>query len=375
MWLHSGTRAAPPRPYGSSMTTATTTTRPPRKRPVNDFLELSRQVKAAGLTGRRYGWYVGRVLVLAAAFAGAFALLLSLGRTPWQLAVAVLFGVLFTQAAFLGHDAAHQQVFNSSRRNERMSQIVANLVVGLSHGWWARKHGKHHADPNTIGKDGDISTGALVFNPEDAPGRTGVLGWITRRQGWLFFPMLTLEGLNLHYSAVRTVLGRRDLPGRGVEIALLAVRLIGFPALLVVVLGPGLAAGFLALQLVVFGVYMGATFAPNHKGMPLISERDTVDFLRRQVLTSRNIRGGRLTTWAMGGLDHQIEHHLFPRMPSVNLRKARPLVRAYCAEKGIPYSETGLVQAYGIVVRYLNRVGLGQADPFECPIVATYRPY
>src|SRR5690606_33395143 len=124
-------------------------------------------------------------------------LLFTLGRSPWQLAVAALFGVLFTQAAFVGHDADHQQVFTSARRNELLAQVVANLVVGLSLSWWTRKHSKHHADPNTIGKDGDIATGALVFDPADAPGRTGVLGWITRRQGWLFFPLLTLEGLDL----------------------------------------------------------------------------------------------------------------------------------------------------------------------------------
>lgn len=97
-----------------------------------------------------------------------------------------------------------------------------------------------------------------------------MLGWITRRQGWLFFPMLTLEGLNLHYAALTTLATQRDLRHRGVEALFLAVRLLGFPALLIVLLGPGLGLAFLAVQLMVFGVYMGASFAPNHKGMPLI---------------------------------------------------------------------------------------------------------
>lgn len=324
--------------------------------------------------GGRPGWYIGRAAVLLAAFGGAFALLLTLGRTPWQLLVAVLFGVLFTQAAFFGHDAAHQQVFSTGKRNEWLSVLVANLVVGLSSAWWARKHGKHHADPNTIGKDGDIKTGALVFNPEDAPGRSGVLGWVTRRQGWLFFPMLTLEGFNLHFRAIQTIVGAKELRLRAMEAVLVAVRLIGFTALLVVVLGPWLGLGFLLVQVAVFGLYMGASFAPNHKGMPLIGKNDTIDFLRRQVMTSRNIRGGSAMTWAMGGLNLQIEHHLFPRMPSVNLRQVRPIVRELCADRGIPYTETGLLESYGIVVRYLNRVGLGHADPFECPIKMTFRP-
>lgn len=353
--------------------TATPTSRAARN-PQREFLELSRQVKAAGLLGRRPGWYIFRGAVLATGFAGATVLLLTLGSSPWQLAVAALFGVLFTQSAFLGHDAAHQQVFSTGRRNELLSQFVANLVVGLSHGWWAGKHGRHHANPNVIGKDGDIATGALVFNPEDAPERTGIVGWITRRQGWLFFPMLTLEGLNLHVAAIRTIINDEDMHRRGLEAALLAIRLIGFPVLLVTAMGPAMAAAFLGVQLVVFGVYMGATFAPNHKGMPLLPKESRVDFLQRQVLTSRNIRGGSLVTWGMGGLNYQIEHHLFPRMPSVNLRQTREIVREFCAERSIPYTETGLFEAYGIVVRYLNRVGLGEADPFECPIVAAYRP-
>ena len=353
--------------------TAARATRTARN-PQRDFLELSRRVKAAGLMARRPGWYIFRGVVLLAGFAGATTLLFLLGSSPWQLAVAALFGVLFTQAAFLGHDAAHQQVFSTGKRNELLSQFVANLVVGLSHGWWAGKHGRHHANPNVIGKDGDIGTGALVFNPEDVPERTGIVGWITRRQGWLFFPMLTLEGLNLHVAAIRTIINDEDMQRRGLEATLLAIRLIGFPMLLVIAMGPAMAAAFLGVQLVVFGVYMGATFAPNHKGMPLLPKESRVDFLQRQVLTSRNIRGGSLVTWGMGGLNYQIEHHLFPRMPSVNLRQTREIVREFCAERNVPYTETGLFEAYGIVVRYLNRVGLGDADPFECPIVAAYRP-
>lgn len=323
---------------------------------------------------RRLGRYAARAALLAGGFAVAVTLLLTLGRTPWQLAVAVLFTVLFTQTAFLGHDAAHQQVFASGRHNDRLSRVVSNLIVGLSHGWWVRKHNRHHANPNTIGRDEDIATGALVFDPTDVPGRAGALGWITRRQGWLFFPMLTLEGINLHVSAVQTVTRRAHLRGRRTEAAFIAVRLIGFPVLVVVALGPLLGVAFLAVHLMTFGLYLGSTFAPNHKGMPLVPKDTTVDFLRRQVVTSRNIRGGRAVTWAMGGLNHQVEHHLFPRMPSVNLRRARPIVREFCDERNVPYTETGLFAAYRIVIRYLNRVGLGHADPFECPLVSQHRP-
>lgn len=168
--------------------------------------------------------------MLGLGFAAATALLLTLGHTWWQLTVAVLFGILFTQGAFLSHDAAHQQIFDTGKRNEWFARIVGNLVVGLSYGWWTVKHGKHHAHPNTIGKDGDIAPGALVFVPGDAAERTGFMGWLARRQGWAFFPLLMLFAIALHYNAVKTVVGSKKLKRRGWEIGLLAVRLIGFPA-------------------------------------------------------------------------------------------------------------------------------------------------
>jgi fatty acid desaturase len=106
-----------------------------------------------------------------------------------------------------------------------------------------------------------------------------------------------------------------------------------------------------------WGFYMSCTFAPNHKGMPILSEDDDLDFLRRQVLTSRNVRGGLLTDFALGGLNYQIEHHLFPNMPRAALRHAQPLVRAHCAALGLPYCETSLVASYRAALAHLHDMG------------------
>ena len=130
---------------------------------------------------------------------------------------------------------------------------------------------------------------------------------------------------------------------------------------------------FLAVQLGLFGLLLGGAFAPNHKGMPIVPREAKVDFLRRQVLMSRNIDGGRFTDFAMGGLNYQIEHHLFPSMPRPNLRRAQPIVRAFCSENGVPYTQTSLLRSYAIVVRYLNAVGLRFRDPFACPLVQQFR--
>lgn len=344
-----------------------------RERHVSDYTELSRRVRETDLMERRYGYYSIRIAILFALHVAGAVAFVAIGTSWWQLALAGGLGLLFTQTAFLGHDAAHKQIFASGKANDWAALIIANLFVGLSRGWWQRKHNRHHGNPNKIGTDPDIGPGVLVFDPDDQDRRRGFAAWFAKRQGWFFFPLITLEGVALHVAAVQTVFGRAPVQHRALEAALLTVRLVGYVAVVVVFLPLGMALAFLGVQLAVFGFAMGACFAPNHKGMPLVPKDAAIDFLRRQVLMSRNIRGGRFVDTAMGGLNLQIEHHLFPSMPRPNLRRLRPVVLAYCAERGIAYTETSLMESYRIVVRYLNAVGLGQRDPFSCPVTAQFR--
>ena len=108
---------------------------------------------------------------------------------------------------------------------------------------------------------------------------------------------------------------------------MVVLRLGGLVALLVLLLPLGKAAAFLAVQVGVFGFLLGGSFIPNHTGMPIVPRGARIDFLNRQVLMSRNIRGNVLVDAAMGGLNYQIEHHLFPSMPRPHLKLVRPVVR------------------------------------------------
>ena len=336
----------------------------------NDFTELSRRVTSSGLMRRRYGYYWTKLLAVPVVIAAMGLAFVWIGDSWWQLVTAAVLAVVFTQIAMLGHDAAHRQIFRSGTWNDWTSLIIGNLFVGMSYGWWQHKHTKHHANPNKIGSDPDIELPVISFTADQAAERRkGPLGWLMAHQGLFFFPILLLEGLSLHAAGMRRVFSREPLRRRPVEITFLLVRIIGYLVLVFVVLSPGIAFAFLGVQLGVFGVYMGMSFAPNHKGMPLVPAGVKGDFLRRQVLMSRNIRGSRMLDTAMGGLNYQIEHHLFPSMPRPHLRKASTMIAAYCREKGVTYTQTGLWQSYAIVVRYINRVGLGERDPFECPLL------
>lgn len=359
------------------MSTATTDPDKPVFRPSESytslFTDLLAEVRDRGLLRRRYGYYWTQIAMLIAAFVAVWVGFFALGNSWFQLIIAALLGIVTTQFGFLGHDCAHRQVFATARWNDWTSRVLSGAFAGLSFGWWRTKHNRHHAAPNQEGADPDIGAGALAFTKTIAESRTGFAGWFAHHQGWFFFPLLTLEGLNLHAASVRVVLGRRTIAFQRTEAFLVLTRLVGYVVVLLMFLPLGKAIAFFFLQMAVFGLCLGATFAPNHKGMPIVPATMKIDFLRRQVLMSRNVRGGLLTDFMMGGLNYQIEHHLFPNMARCNLKKAQPIVRAYCAERDVAYSEVGLFASYAIVVGYLNNVGLRARDPFSCPLSAELR--
>ena len=320
----------------------------------SEFAELSRRIKDAGLMAPRTGYYTVKILGTAGLLIAGWSVFLLLGPSWWQMATAVVLGVAFTQAAFLGHDAGHKQILRTRRGSYALGLLHGNLAVGLSYGWWIDKHNRHHAHPNEVGSDPDIGTGVLVFMPgERRRHRTTRL--ITRAQAYLFFPLLLLEGLNLHVAGL-LALRQRPTAARWWEGMLLAAHLIAYVAVVILVLSPVQAIVFVAVQQGVFGFYMGCSFAPNHKGMPILQPGEQRDYLRRQVLTSRNIRGGRVVDFVLGGLNYQVEHHLFPSMPRPNLRRAQPLVRDFCLQRKIAYAETSLLASYRLALRHLHAV-------------------
>lgn len=321
-----------------------------------DFADLRRVIKEAGLLAPRHGAYLFNATVVVLALAGCWAAFGLLGDSWWQLLVAALLGLVFTQLGFLGHDAGHHQVLRGGRGSAAIGLLAGNLAIGLGHGWWNDKHNAHHAHPNDLALDPDVGVGALVFDDGQAIRRQGLARFVTRWQAVLFFPMLLLEGVSLHVSSLRSTRARTGSV-RWLELTLLVVHVVTYVGVLLWFLPTGQALAFMAVHQGVFGLYLGLSFAPNHKGMPLLSEIDATDHLRTQVLTSRNVRPGRVLDVALGGLNYQIEHHLFPSMPRHNLKAAQPLVRAFCARRGVAYLETGLLRSYGQALAHLHSVG------------------
>jgi fatty acid desaturase len=322
----------------------------------SEYAVLLRQVRDAGLLDRRVRFYMWRLVVTLALLAGGWLAFVVVGESWWQLAVAAFAAITFTQVGFLAHDAGHKQIFASRRANDVAGLLLASLAVGLGYSWWLDNHNRHHAHPNDEVRDPDANYGALAFTAGQAGGRGRFARIAYRYQAYFFFPLLLLSAVGLHVDSALFLVGRRGR-GRVGERLLFAAHAIGYLGVVFWVLSPVKAVVFVLVHQGLLGLYLGVSFAPNHKGMPMLAADDRSDFLHRQVLTSRNIRGRWLTDLALGGLNYQIEHHLFPSMPRSNLRHAQRLVRQFCRELELPYTETSLIDSYAQTLRYLNTVG------------------
>jgi fatty acid desaturase len=325
--------------------------------PTGTYRELAALVHDAGLTAPRpdyYAWKIASNLLFAAACWTAFLLV---GDSWWQVLVAVALGLSFVQSGFLGHDVGHRQV--ARRRGPRyvLGLIHLNLLIGAAYGWWVGHHNRHHSDPNNLDRDPDTVRRQVIFDPSELPAKahTPFRRFVIRFQPVMFFVLLGQEAWRVHlagFQAARAGVLRR--PRLELGLVLLHGALVLTAAFWT--LSFWLAVVFLLVSQTVFGFYLGAVFAPNHKGMPVYRSTTSLDWLHRQVLTSRNIRPGRVTDFVFGGLNYQIEHHLFPSVARANLPLVRPIVREYCGAHGIPYREVGALASYREVARYLGEV-------------------
>ena len=353
-------------------------------RATTSFNEVLGRVKAAGLLKKKPSFYIIRLAVISLLASGLWTLggfigFLTSQNNVWIIAgfgVAGLLGILSAQYGFIAHEAAHRQIFRNNKANDWLGLVLANLFAGLSYGFWLRKHNKHHQRPNQIGEDPDIAIRVLSFTPESRDSKKGIERWFSNRQGYLFPVLLLFTGFDLLLDSMANLRRTdRSLKMRLLEFSLMIVRQTAPYVVMALMFGWLWAIALWFFMMMVFGFFMGAAFAPNHKGMPLVAKDTKLDFFSRQVYTSRNIKGSWLKDNLMGGLNYQVEHHLFPSMARPNLAKAHVIVAKFCEEKGITLVEMNLLASYKAIMQYLSKVGLSNnADPFVCPMIAELRP-
>jgi fatty acid desaturase len=337
---------------------SSTTARPlPRPAAPSDYAVLKRRVREAGLLEKQPNYYIRLIVINTILFGACIAVLVLFRRNPWILAAdAIAIGLVSGQLGFQLHDSGHHQMFERKWKNVLVGFLTADVLLGMSYGWWVTKHNRHHANPNHTDLDPDVNSPAIVYSTEQALERRGVRRFIAKYQAFFFFPLICLLGWSMHVAGA-TFLAKEPSRLRRAEITVLIAHAVLYLGLLTWLLGPWAALLVIVLHKAAGGFYLATVFAPNHKGMLEVDDDSELDFLRSQVLTSRNIRANWLTDYWYGSLNYQVEHHLFPSMARSKVRRAHYIVRDYCAEIGVPYHETSLVGSFRELLGFLHEVG------------------
>lgn len=326
----------------------------------SDIQVLRAELDQAGVFTHRplAGW-----LKFAAMMGAVAACLVATAMLPWWCAFFVIpVGALFAVTGVMfGHEASHGSFAAGKSHNALLLHIAFPLFAGLGAEHWKNKHDRrHHGHPNVVGKDDDIELWPLAVS-NVAHQQSGRLRkwWQRNLQGYLFWPLNLFLTFAVRAATWEHIVKR--IRTRRIDRALIVdiACLLGHYTLWLVV--PAVVFGPLPALLVyaglwgVVGLLLGLIFAPAHMGLPIIGVKGDGkgDGWQHQLETTRNLVMPRWLSWFFVGLDHQVEHHLFPRIPHQGLPRAARITRAWCQRIGAPHQEIGYGAAVADVTRFM----------------------
>ncbi|KAH7729624.1 FAT-4 protein [Aphelenchoides avenae] len=261
---------------------------------------------------------------------------------------ALCMGLAWQQLGWMIHEYCHHQHFKSRFLNDVMSYIVGNLMQGFSSGGWKEQHNVHHAATNVIGRDGDLDLmpfwATVASDLKLLDGASWFLQLIPYqhlywtlmlpflRLSWLLQSIIFVSKMDNHFYDIHRRRARAEQVTLAIHWILVFVQLAYLPDMqtrLYYFLVSQLFGGFLLAHVVTYNHYSMDKFPHNTKIL------DNYPCL--QLYTTRNMRPGPFVDWLWGGLNYQIEHHLFPTMPRNKLTEAMPLVKQFCKENNLPY--------------------------------------
>lgn len=322
------------------------------------YVALRKSMEERGYFQKTPGYYTARIMAMLLFFGTSYSILLF--STHWWLTlVGILTTAFFTvQFGFLGHEAGHGAITKNKTLQYILGQFSMSVINGVAYTHWKERHDTHHGKSNHEEHDPDLKNfDFFAFSTRKAMSRKGWRKLTTTYQSILLPIFAFFSVISLRITAVKEMFQMKakrrvaDTPFILLHFAmwfLLPLPFIGFWN----------AALLYALTSLPVGFYFGMVFIPNHFGMRVVTDKDDLDFMTQQVETSRDIRLPRILDWTFGGLNYQIEHHLFPTMSHKYLARAKKTVKTFCIDHGLSYHEVGFARTYAEVIRYMHKVGM-----------------
>jgi fatty acid desaturase len=299
-------------------------------------------VTAAGLVGIAYlGWVAALFLVPVVA-------------------------VFATAAAMTGHEGSHRAFSTSPARNAMMNYFTYPLFSGLGSLYWKDKHDRlHHGHPNVEGLDPDIKPFPFASTRRGYEESGRLQKWFQRNfQGWAFWPLTSLMAMGMRRSSIAYLM---DYPRKHgftrawfLDSGCMVLHYTGWLLIPSLIWGPLVAFALYSALWGIVGILLALIFAPAHIGLPIVTDQNH-DWLH-QVETTRNLQLPRIVSFFFIGLDYQVEHHLFPKIPHHNLPRAAAITEAWCKRHGINYRSEPYWEALADSAQFMNSAWQRDAD-------------
>lgn len=294
-------------------------------------------------------------------------------------------GLMWHQLVFTAHDAGHIGITHNYHVDSLIGIFIADFVGGLSLGWWKSNHNVHHIVTNAPEHDPDIEHMPLfaVSHRLLASLRStyydrimeydAAAKFLLRIQAWTYYPFLALGRFNLYVLSWQYLLSGRS-PKKGISAWHRWVELAGqiffwywFGYLMVYRSVPDACSRFWFVMVShVASSPLHVQIVLSHFAMSTTDLGPQESFPQRMLRTTMDVDCPSWLDFIHGGLQFQAIHHLFPRMPRHNLRKAQKLVIEFCNEVGIPYAYYGFADGNRQVLSRLAEVSQQAAIFSKC---------
>jgi fatty acid desaturase len=321
------------------------------------WLSLFREVRGQRLLAPSFARTLFKLIALSVLLAAVLGLSWLADALPERVFAWAGLALLLAQFAFIGHDAGHGSISRGPMVNRAFGQLAMTLVTGLAFDEWFARHRAHHQYCQDESRDPDMDVAVVVSLTAESCRKKGAFGrFMARHQAahvWLL--SLFFGHSQRHLSQASAARHPRRYRLDAAMLVLHYALWFGVPCGL---LGVSFSAALLAyaVPLTLLGPYLAAIFWVNHVGMPLVRKVDGFSFFEHQVVTSRTVLNPRGWDWVFGGLNFQIEHHLFPQVPSNRLPALQPIVREHLARRRIAYNGVSWPEAVRMIAAHLRRV-------------------
>lgn len=287
----------------------------------------------------------------------------------------IFMGSFFQQVAFVGHDLGHSSVTHSRKIDTFLGLFVGNMLTGISMGWWKATHNAHHVATNFITDDPDIQhfpffavaveylSGFESRYHEKIFTFTGISKILIPLQDKLYYLVMAVARYNLYIQSYLFLLtdsrfrNRRIKTARNLELFGLIFFALWFCLLTSYLPTSSERIVFVLISHAVAGV-LHVQITLSHFAMPVYTQKpwEVSTFVEHQIKTSLDIDCYEWLDWFHGGLQFQVVHHLFPRVPRHNLRKLRAVIKSFALKHQIPYQCMGFLDANKYTIHHLSTV-------------------